>query len=307
MKGLQKRHYDYVLGPNQDSRLASVAAGDIITEVLLNTDDDAPFVLTGRAVRCDYSEHTSPGDQRSLVGLKTKWTGPTRDYRQQGFLLESLQMAYYGQFGNPKPIIPGVHYPARSVLMLDLINTGPDIANLTFFFRGFKLYPPDTVPAYTYPRRLASQTFSYPVPVTALGASETRLNQIFTCKTDADFVLRAGQGPIPRITDERLGPLLNVSIRLKDFNKLPYSSDFMPFDVLFGCGDFPAVVPVGSSPDLVAPFSTGPSSPGIFYPEIYLPMNHQLLYDLQRSDTVLNSAVDSDFAFNFIGGKVFHK
>jgi hypothetical protein len=263
-------------------------------------EDDAPFVLTSRAVRCDYT--AAELDQSPIFGLKTKWTGPTRDYRQQEFVLESLQMAYNGQFGNPKPIVPGIVYPPRSVLMLDLKNTGAvAIPNLTFYFRGFKLFPRGTVPAYTYPARFASQTFAYPVFVSQLGVTETRLNQIFTCKGDADFVLRAGQGPVPVI-----GPpnVLNVSIRLKDFNKQPYSSDYMPFDVLFGIGNFPAVVPVGPTPSFITPYGTGPNAPGIFYPEIYLPENHQLLYDLQRADSVATDAA-ADFQFNLIGGKAF--
>jgi hypothetical protein len=299
---LQQRHYDYVLGPNQDARLHAVAAGAVITGLFLEMDSDAPFVLTGRAVRHAY---TSALTQTNLRGLKTKWTGPTRDYRHQGFILESLQMAYYGQFGNPKPIVPGILYPPRSVLILDLKNTGPAITDLSFYFRGFKLFPQGAVPAYTYPRKFASQTFAYPVPVSQLGVSETRVNQIFTCKQDADFVLRAGQG----ITISSVGgrTLAEVAIRLKDHQKNPYSNDFVPFDILFGTGAFPAVVPVGPTPSFVTPFGTGPNQPGLFYPEIYVPMNHQLLYDLQRADGSGGSNVAEDFTFNFIGGKVFQK
>lgn len=300
------RHYDYVLGPNQDGRLASVAAGDVVTEVLLQMDDDAPFMLTGRAVRCKY---TSSLNQSSLRGLKTRWTGPTRDYRQQSFVLESLQSAYYGCFGNPKPIVPGILFPPRSVLMLDLVNTGASaITNLQFFFRGYKLFPKGAVPAYTYPRRFASQTFSYPVRVSSFGVSETRVDQIFTCKQDADFVVRGGQGiTISATESESPRTLAEVAIKLKDFNKQPYSNDYVPFDVLFGTGAFPAVVPVGPTPSFVSPFGTGPNQPGLFYPEIYVPMNHQLLYDLERSDGVSGSNQAEDFTFNLIGGKVFYK
>ncbi|SRR5216684_1938935 len=298
---LQQRHFDYVLGPNQDSRLSSVAAGAVITEVLLEMDDDAPFVLTGRAVRCAYSAGgEAPVNQSRLKGLKTRWTGPNRDYRQQNYIRESLQMVYYGQSGNPKPIVPAIVYPARSVLMLDLVNTSAAaIPNLTFFFRGYKLFPQGTVPAYTYPRRMASQTFSYPVFVSQLGITETRVDQIFTVKQDADFVLRGGQSfPITA------SPLLaDVSIRLKDHAKNPYSNDFIPFDVLFGSGNAGSFIPVGPTPTLVSPFGTGPGQPGLFYPEIYVPKNYQLLYDLQRADT--GSA--QDFTFNFIGSKVFDK
>jgi hypothetical protein len=304
MKPLQQRHFDYVLGPNQDPRLASVVAGQVIEEILLETDGDAPFVLTGRAVRHAY---TSDLTQANLQGLKTRWTGPNRDYRQKTFLRESLQMAYYGQFGNPKPIVPGILYPPRSVLMLDLKNTGSHtITNLTFYWRGYKLYPEGAVPAYTYPKRLASQTFSYPVFVSQLGVSETRLNQIFTCKSDADFVLRAGQGMTPLSTNVQSPRVLaEVAIRLRDHQKNPYSNDYIPFDILFGTGAFPAVIPLETV--FVSPFGTGPGQPGLFYPEIYVPQNHQLLYDLQRSDGVAGTNQAEDFTFNFIGGKVFEK
>jgi hypothetical protein len=300
---LQARPFIYVLGPNQDSRLASVAAGANLDEVLLNFEDDAPFVLTGRSVRHKYSADLV---QSGLVGLKTRWTGPSRDYRQQSLVLESLQAAYYGQFGNPKPIVPGIQYPPRGVLMLDVSNTGiATITNLTFYWWGFKLYPAGAVPAYSYPRRMASQTFSYPVPVAQLGVNETRLNQIFTCKQDADFVFRAGQGINSFSLDGRT--LAEVAVRFKDFNKNPYSSDFVPFDVIFGAGSFPAVVPIGPTPSFVSPFATGPGQPGTMYPEIYVPMNHQLLYDLQRSDGAVGANQAEDFSFNLIGGKVFRQ
>ncbi len=299
---LQQRHFDYVLGPNQDARLASVSPGTVLEEVLLHLDDDAPFVLTSRSVRHAYDSDLI----QDMQGLKTKWTGPTRDYRQQGYVRESLQMANYGQFGNHKPIVPGIHFPPRSVLMLDLINGGSNtLTNLTFYFHGFKLFPSGAVPAYTYPRKFSSQTFAYPVPVVALGVSEFRQNQIFTVKEDADFVIRGGQGIT--ISSENGRVLAEVSIRLKDFNKNPYSNDLVPFDILFGCGGFPAVIPVGPTPDFVAPFPTGPGLPGLFYPEIYVPKNHQLLYDLQRADGAGGSNQAEDFVFSFLGGKAFNK
>ena len=306
--GLQDRHFDYVLGPNQDARLASVAPGAVIQEVLLVTDTDAPFILTGRAVRHAY---TSALNQANLTGLKTRWTGPTRDYRQQDFILESLQMAYYGAYGNPKPIVPGILYPAGSVLMLDLKNTGAStITNLSFYFRGFKLYPAGAVPAYTYPGRLkgqvmASQTFSYPQSVLQLGVNEFRQNQIFTCKQDADFVLRGGQGIKKFSTTGRT--LAEVSIRFKDHQKNPYSNDLVPFDILFGVGNPGASVPVGPGPSFVQPFGTGPASPGLFYPEIYIPMNHQIMYDILRADGPGGSNQAEDFTFDLRGSKVFWK
>ncbi len=317
--GLQARHFDYVLGPNQDSRLASVASGANITGIVLQLDTDAPFVLTGRAVRCSYGTDTGTfGQGAGLVGLRTRWSGPNRDYRQQSqkaaYVLESLQSAWFGQRGNPKPIVPPVMYPAGSVLMVDLkqyttnpysgLGTAFPIINLTFFFRGYKLYPEGTVTAYTYPKRMASQTFAYPVPVTSLGINEIRRNQIFIVKPDADFGLRGGQSFVPSPGSLKLA---EVGIILRDFNKQPYSSDFMPLDVLFGSSPNDSSYSLGGNEATVAT-GTGPRVPGLFYPEIYVPKNHQLLYDIQRQDGTLLSATEAaTFKFNLIGGKVFDK
>jgi hypothetical protein len=302
----QERHFDYVLGPNQDSRLASVAAGAEITEVLLTMDSDAPFVLTSRAVRCQRSVDGN-FDQAPLQKLKVRWTGPERDYRMQDYLLESLSMAYFGQQGNPKPIVPSIVYPPNSVLMLDLQNAGASaITNLSFYFRGFKLYPEGAVPSPSYPGTFRTQTFSYPIFVSQLKYNETRLNQIFTVKTDADFVIRAGQGiPPVYVAEERAAArcLSEVSILLKDHQKNPYSNDFMPFDILMGVGAYPACVPLGPTPSLAYPFGTGPGQPGLFYPEIYIPANQQLLYDLRRAEAGTPAA--EDFVFALIGSKVF--
>jgi len=298
----QQRFQVYVIGANQDPRLASVAAGATLEEIKLTTDSDAPFVMTGRAVRTSY---TSSLNQANLAGLKSRWAGPKKDYRSES-LRESLQMVYYGQFGNPKPIAPGVTYPASSTLLVDCQNFGASaITNLTYYFFGYKLYPWGSVVGYTYPKRFASQTFAYPVPVTGLGVSEYRPGQIFTVKNDADFVIRAGQGPTFFSTDGRT--FAEVGIILRDFDKKPYMNDFVQFDVLFGNGAAPATIPVGPTPSFVQPFGTGPSSPGLFYPEIYVPRNHQLRFDLQRSDGSGGSNQAEDFTFNLIGSKVFEK
>jgi hypothetical protein len=300
---VQDRFQVYVLGPNQDGRLASVAAGALVEGVDLQLDSDAPFFLRSRAVRHAYS---STLNQANLAGLKTRWTGPAREEKMQDFILESLQMVYYGQGGNPKPIVPEVAYPASSVLRVDLMNTGANaITNLTFYFLGVKKYPFGSVVGYTYPKKFASQTFSYPIAVSALGVSETRLTNIFTVKQDADFVIRAGQGPTFFSTGERT--FAEVGIILRDFDKKPYMNDYVHFDILFGSGSSPATIPVGPTPSFVSPFGTGPGQPGLIYPEIYVPKKHQFLYDLQRTDGSGGGNQSEDFTFNLIGGKVFEK
>jgi hypothetical protein len=303
---LQQRFQVYVLGPNQDARLSSVAAGATLNELKLVMDDDAPFVLTGRGVRHSY---TSSLNQTNLQNLKSRWAGPNKDYRSE-FIRESLVMAYYGQGGNPKPIAPSVMYPASSVLLVDAQNKGTgSITNLTYYFFGYKLYEWGSVVGYTYPQKpktAQTQTFAYPVNVTpALGVSETRPDQIFSVKDDADFVLRAGQGPTFFSTNGRV--FAEVGIILRDFDKKPYMNDYVHFDMLFGNGATPAVIPVGPTPSFVAPYGTGPGQPGLFYPEIYIPANHQLRFDLQRTDGSGGSNQSETFTFNLIGSKVFQK
>ena len=101
---LQERSHIYVLGPNQDARLASVAAGAVLEKVKLTLDTDAPFSLRGRAVRQAYDAALT---QSGLAGVATRWTGPAQDYyRQQTFIPERLQMANFGQVGNPWRDLP---------------------------------------------------------------------------------------------------------------------------------------------------------------------------------------------------------
>jgi hypothetical protein len=135
--------------------------------------------------------------------------------------------------------------------------------------------------------------------------SELRQNNIFTVKADADFVFRAGQATAPFSTDGRT--FAEVGIILRDFNRKPYSNDFVPLDLMFGSGGFPSAIPIGSAPSFIAPFGPGPAQPGLLYPEFYLPRNHQLLYDLKRTDGAGGSNQSEDFVINFVGQKVFSK
>jgi hypothetical protein len=302
----QERHHDYVLGPNQDVRLASVAAGAVIKGITLQLDADAPFELRSRAMRQTY---TAALTQAGLQFLKTRWAGPTLDYRQQDFVPQGLEMAYYGQGANPKSVFPPVVFPANGVIVIDVWNTGAAaIPNLTFYWRGVKLFPWGAVPAYSYPDRFGALNFTYPQTISQLGVSEDRQNNIFTVKPDADFVLRAGQVTAPfQIVGDTTETFAEVFIKLKDENKKPYSSDFVHIDILFGSGSPAATIPIGPVPSFVAPFGTGPVAPGLFYPEIYVPKNQQLLYDLLRSDGAVGANQPEDFVITWLGAKVFQK
>ena len=297
---LQERHHDYVLGPNQDERLSSIAAGELIKGVTLGLDSDAPFQLRSRAVRCAYD---SSLQLAGLQNLRMRWAGPGLDYRQQGLVPVTVEMPYFGLAGNPRSVFPPVVYPANGVIMVDVENTGATtITDLRLYVRGVKLFPWGSVPGYTYPARMGSNWGSYVQEIADLGLTELRQDVVFTVKADADFVIRGGLATAPFLSDGNV--VAEVAIRLKDFNKKPYSNDFIPFDVMFGAAGFPSAFPLGSTPDYIAPFGPGPMLPGLFYPELYVPANHQLLFDLQRSDSAGSA---EDFSITWLGAKVYPK
>lgn len=300
---VQERFHVYVLGPNQDSRLASVGAGAIIKDVDLLLDPDAPFQLRGRGVRRKY---TSALTQNGLQFLSTKFTGQygSEDYRQQDFVNVACEMPNFGQAGCPRSVWPQPIYGPSQVLRVDLKNTGlTAITNLTFFFFGVKLFPWGSVQGYTYPERFSSEQYNYQIPVTTLGVSETRLNIPFTVQQN-DFVFAAGQATAPF---QLAGPrtFAEVAIVLKDEQRKPYMNDFVPLDMLFGAAGFPAVIPFNQTPSFIAPFGPGPALPGLIYPEIYIPNQHQFFYDLQRTDGSGGTNQSESFTISLVGRRVY--
>lgn len=299
--GLIQRHFDYVLGPNQDSRLASVAAGKLVEGIVLRLDMDAPFILRSRAVRI---QSAAEGDQMALESLLLRWAGPDRDFQSQNLIRQSLVGPYFGQVGNPMPVFPQVVYPRGGQIMVDLLNDGAStMTNVSLYFRGSKLYSPGDVKSYGYPNTFGGLPFAYPqgmysdtdglTLVRNVAAIQAPLRQTFKVKGDADFVLRAGQAGNP------FGTAIEVFATLKDEDEKPYSNDAVHIEVLFGNSG--AAQGFGS-----ATIGGGPNLPGVFFPEIYLPKNHLMYMDVSRHDTIPGS-VTEDIPFTFIGQKVFAK
>lgn len=298
----QERFHIYVLGPNQDSRLASVAAGATIKGIDLVLDPDAPFQLRARAARQKF---TSTLTQNGLQYVSTQWTGQLGpdDRRQQQMVNLACEMPNFGQMGCPRSVWPQPTYGPNQVIRVDLKNNGAAaVTNLTFFFIGVKMFPWGSVRAYTYPKEFASIAFPYQLPVKTLGVSETRLNQIFTVDQH-DFVIRAGQATAPF---QLAGPrtFAEVAIVLKDEQRKPYMNDYVPLDVLFGSGGQSAIIPFNQAPTLAIPFGVGPANPGLIYPEIYVPNTHQMFYDLQRSDGAGGTNQSESFTITLIGMQV---
>ena len=303
----QQRHQDYVIGPNQDSRLASVAAGATVTGIQFQFENDAPFLLRGRAYRVSYDNL----DSKSQIGLNTlalRYSGPNRDFKGQGYIPQGLIMPYGGQGGAWKPVYPQIFYPAGSIIQLDLVNTGSAaLTNLTFYFRGVKLFPWGMVPAYTYPKRFRTIPFVYPIAsvtqanltgsIQTLLTADKRLLQQFQVGNDADFVFRYGQsGPSYAPSP------LEVFFILRDENQKAFSNDWVHHEVLFGpsLGNYPC----GGT--TIPAIGTGNSLPSCMFPELYLPANHLLYYDVMRADSgYAGAATIPNFPVNLVGSKVY--
>ncbi len=100
-------------------------------------------------------------------------------------------------------------------------------------------------------------------------------------------------------------PANEIFIKLRDEDEKPYSNDFVHMDVMFGNSAFPVTYPLAATN--VAPIACGPNSPGLLFPEIYIPKNHLIYYDVKRDDAYLGGATAVDYPMSFIGQKVFEK
>ena len=306
----QQRHQDYVIGPNQDLRLASVAAGQAVTNIQFQFDPDAPFLLRGRAYRVQYDTLAS----RTQVGIQNvtmKMSGPDQDFRSTVEVPQNLVMAYGGQSAAFKPVYPQIMYPARSTVTINVKNTGTStLTNLTLYLRGVKLFPWGSNPAYTYPKRCRLLNYVYPLnyvnlstanptgAIQNLATSDTRLVQPFTIKPDSGFAIRALQaGP-------SYAPFaLETFLILRDENQKAYSNDWVHFEVF--CGPSGGNYQTGSAGSLGA-VGTGNSQPGTLFPEIYLPPQHMLYFDIQRNDSgFAGAATIPNFPVNLLGSRVY--
>jgi len=295
-----ERHFDYVWGPDQDSRLASVAPNEVI-ELQIPISANAPFVLRSRAMRVSYGTGTKA--QNNLNHLLLKWANADRKFQSQHFIRQNLLGPYWGQIGNPLPVYPEVFYPQQSHILVNVLNDGASaLVNVTLYFRGVELYSVGAVKSYTYPPKFGCLPYVYPQVVKSLAVTTSgAVRNIFTVKTDADFVLRGLQAGLPFSST----PVQEVFIQLKDEDEKPYSSAPVHADMLAGNSGLGAIFPANGT--YIKPVGGGPAVPGLLFPELYLPKNHIFYFDVTRSDAAYAEATTVDYPIQFIGMKVFEK
>jgi hypothetical protein len=314
----QERHQDYVF------TAPTLAPGELLRAVPFLLDADWPFELRSIAARVPYSSTVGAtfGTQAGLNLISMRWSGPMQSYRQVGqdnsqtnFGLVPLNLLlgpYFGQVGNPKPVFPPIRYPRLGVITIDLQNNGPNpITGLQIVFRGVKVGPMGSWATYTYPASMGRPPlpFWYPsqattptvptpaLPLLTLAVTDNQLNVPFAPDNDSDFVFRSGQAGSATGTYE-------VFITLRDEGYKPYSNAPVPADILFGRSGFPAAFPCGPTA-FVAPVGPGASQPGLLVPEIYIPKNHRMFFDIQRNDGAYAGAAPAAYPMTWAGMKVY--
>jgi len=316
MQGLVERHQDYVFPIDQSLTLpAAMAAPEVFNFQL---DPDAPFELRSLAARVPYDANgTQYGLQHVLMSYSDEQNNFTSDFPIPLF----CQMAYFGQAGNPIPRYPGLRYSASGVMRIQIQNVGPNpLTGLQLFFRGVKVFKPGEITSYTYPQKVRRPPLSYVYSlarpnssIQGLAVTDSRLNQIWQSDPDCDFVVRGGQAGIPsRALLVNILTAYEVFFTFRDESGKPYSNAPVHADVMFGRGSVAfqpgslPVYPCGPAPTQIAPIGPGPSLPGLFYPEIYVPRNHHLIYDVYRNDSAYVGAQTTDYyPVTLIGMKVW--
>lgn len=295
-----ERHHDYLL------RVPSVPASGL-TDVPLQLDTDAPFAL--RLVR-SRNLHQSLERGGSVIS-GWRFQTPRRQYQSSDLRTDLVADPVRGLINPTRGVViyPQMIYPPGAQIVVDIgNNTGATITDAQLLFRGSKLFADGAIDAPTYPPRLAALPFTYQTIVRQVTAAETRTDLQLRVINDADFAYRCGVcDPFGLLVDGQATStfLVNVPqfqelyIQLKDEARKFYSNVPIHVNDLFGQAQ-PVNAPNGNDQS-VAFF------PGLLTPEIYIPRDHSLYFDVHRADNPANPTTGNpvDLFFRFVGAKVF--
>jgi hypothetical protein len=289
-----ERHQDYQL------TVPTVPPGGV-RNVPLQLDTDAPFCL--RLVK-----------SRNLGPDGFNYQNPRRMYTASDFQTDLIQNAVTGDYLPSRGIVqyPQMIYPPGSSIIVDFANnTGENLTNVKLLFRGSKLYDSRAISLPTYPPKFGALAFTYQTVVQNLTATGVLTDNQLQVRRDADFALRCGVAdPFLMAVDgtaSGAGAIAppnfeNVYVLIKDESRKAYSNEPIHINDLFGQAD---------------PFTDGPDGnlnndsvlwmPGNLTPEIYIPRDHSLYFDVLRFDdpTNFDTGRPVNLFFRFVGAKVF--
>jgi hypothetical protein len=289
-----ERHQDYQL------TVPTVPPGGV-QNVPLQLDSDAPFAL-----RLVKSRNLGPDGWR--------FQNPKRQYQSTELQTDLIQDATTDTYVPSRGVVmyPQMIYQPGASIVCDIGNdTGENLTNVKLLFRGSKLFDSRAVSLPTYPPKMSGLPFTYQTIVRGVTATGKLPDNQLRVQDDADFVLRCGLAdPYMLVVD---GTATSVGfaappnyselyVTIRDESRKPYSNEPIHVNDLFG-----QQVPFEDGPhgnlnsDIVAWL------PGLFTPEIYIPRDHSLYFDLVRFDDPTDQATGQtvDMFFRFVGAKVF--
>jgi hypothetical protein len=290
------RFHDYQL------TVASVPVGGT-AEIPLQLDTDAPFLL--HLVR-----------SRSIGVSGWRFQTPKKLWQSSGLRTDLIVPSVAGALATPSRgaiVDPPYVYPIGSQIVAQIGNaTNAPLVNAKLLFRGFKIFQDGAILAPTYPPRMSVLPFNYGVVVPAVPAVGRLVDQQLQIRADADFVFKYGVcdpytpgvdgGPVTGIglpsvvaVNPTFGTYQELYVVLRDESRKAYSNEPIHINDVFGQG-----LPTTGNDAQVSFF------PGLTTPEIYIPAEHSLYFDLFRNDTALNMT-PLDLNFRFGGMKVFKR
>ncbi len=302
-----ERHQDYIL------LIPSLAPGQSLAgNGVLPLDLDAPFLCRGVGLHiAPPSETRAQTDLNSCLFRFRNQAGA--DLAQIPVPVPQYFNSALGQGGIYRPVWPQQPYPPGGVIQVDFTNNSADtLTNLQIIFRGVKLFSDGAIPNPTYPARMRGLEFTYQSgkgasefpedPQIVLNPTDAIYQRILKINGDADFVLRAGQAGIwANGSPYSLFGYTELYIQLMDANQKPYSNLPIHIDWLFGnAGN--TLLPGGPTQLL------GNAAPGLIVPEIYMPKNSVLFFDLFRRDAPYVGVTDDlpvRLSLAWIGSKVY--
>jgi hypothetical protein len=289
----------------------------------LTLDNDAGFILRGRAVHTmprtgGFRPNPNP-NSGLLAGYFDRFTGPDSEYTAQQAVRFSNENADLGQFGQFLPVRQPVYYPPGGAIQVEVTNNDPsfDYLGLEVYFRGSKVYQPGILPCLTYPAgKISTEPFILGGLVAGLPITGTMLNNICQAQSDSDMVIRAinigSWGVADQSGANNQPQYFQLYVQFKDSTGKTYSNLPVHVDVCFG-GMGSILSPMTFLPQTV-PSLYGPYHPPLLLPEIYLPANQILYYDLYRQDGAPISGIYSpgtlqpvDVLLAFQGMKVYRQ
>ncbi len=267
------------------------------------------------------------------IGLNGwRFQHPNKNYQSSFLRTDVLPFTNAGGNGSyfpthGMPVYPQSIYPANGQIVFDIGNaTNANLVDATLLFYGSKLFKDGSIDAHQYPLRMRPFPFVYPMTNPTNGENQgpitlglaTDAQHPFVVRDlqlkidqDADFVVRSlVLDPFVLLVEGGITPVLpndpsaiattygytDVRVVLKDESRKPYMNEPINVNDVFG-----QLAPLSFGENTDNPGS-GPIFPGLLTPELIVPREHSLYFDLYRYDTV---GTPVDVWPRFGGAKLF--